>query len=99
MESIAQKKKNCKRYLPHEISTKIHAVETYRQTGDVAYICRKYHVSKASLMRWNKRYDGTRESLMPKSFAEPNIYTHSNIYAYYTHHHKESLILIFVYDK
>ena len=83
MESIAQKKKNCKRYLPHEISTKIHAVETYRQTGDVAYICRKYHVSKASLMRWYKRYDGTRESLMPKSHRphtpHPNAHTEEEI--------------------
>ena len=50
MEIITQKTQNSKRYLPHEISTKIHAVETYRQTGDVSYICRKYHVSKASLI-------------------------------------------------
>ncbi len=63
MESIAQKK----RYLPHEITTRIHSVETYRRTGDVAYVCRKYKISKASLMRWNKKYDGTRESLTDKS--------------------------------
>ena len=61
--SIAQKR----RYLPHEITTKIHSVETYRQTSDIGYVCRKYHVSKASLMRWNKRYDGTRESLAKRS--------------------------------
>ena len=83
MESIAQKSKNSKRYLQHEISTKIHAVETYRQTGDVKYICRKYHISKASLMRWNKRYDSTRESLMPKSHRphtpHPNMHTEQEI--------------------
>ncbi len=83
MNSIAQNEKNCKRYLPHELSTKLHAVETYRQTGDVSYICRKYHVSKASLMRWNKRYDGTRESLMPKSHRphtpHPNSHTEQEI--------------------
>ena len=28
---------------------------------------RRYHISKASLMRWNRLYDGTKESLMPKS--------------------------------
>lgn len=67
MESITQNAEKSKRYLPHEVSTKLHAVETYRKTGDAGYICRKYHVSKASLMRWNKRYDGTRESLKPKS--------------------------------
>ena len=56
-----------KRYCPHEIATKIHSVQTYRQTHDISYVCRKYKVSKASLMRWNKQYDGTKESLIPKS--------------------------------
>lgn len=56
-----------KRYCPHETATKIHAVELYRKEKDVSFVCRRYHISKASLMRWNKRYDGTRESLMPKS--------------------------------
>lgn len=63
MNSIAQNR----RYLPHEITTKVHAVETYRQTRDIRYVCRKYHVSKASLMRWNRRYDGTKETLINKS--------------------------------
>ena len=52
-----------KRYCPHQIITKLKAVELYRIDKDIDYVCRKYHVSKASLMRWNKRYDGTRESL------------------------------------
>ena len=56
-----------KRYCPHEISTKIHSVELYRQTKDISFVCRRYHISKASLMRWNKQYDGTKESLLPKS--------------------------------
>lgn len=63
MTIIAQKQ----RYLPHEITTRIHAVETYRRMGNVSYICRKYHISKASLMRWNKRYDGTKESIADRS--------------------------------
>ncbi|HZK21458.1 MAG TPA: DDE-type integrase/transposase/recombinase [Oscillospiraceae bacterium] len=75
MESITQNK----RYCPHEITTKIHSVETYRKTGDISYICRKYKISKASLMRWNKQYDGTRESLLPKSHKphtkHPNAHT------------------------
>lgn len=53
-----------KRYCPHEITTKVHSVERYRKTGDISYVCRKYKISKASLMRWNKAYDGTRESLI-----------------------------------
>lgn len=72
-----------KRYCPHEISTKIHSVETYRQTHDISYVCRKYKVSKASLMRWNKLYDGTKESLMPKSHrplsAHPKAHTEQEL--------------------
>lgn len=79
MKSIAQNK----RYLPHEIATRIHSVETYRQTGDVKYICRKYKISKASLMRWNKRYDGTRESLEDRSHRphsqHPNAHTEEEL--------------------
>lgn len=72
-----------RRYLPHEISTKIHAVETYRTTKDISYVCRKYKISKASLMRWNRLYDGTRESLQPKSHRphrpHPNAHTEQEL--------------------
>ena len=68
-----------KRYCPHEINTKMHSVETYRFTKDVLYVCRKYKVSKASLMRWNKAYDGTKQSLFIKSHkplsSHPNAHT------------------------
>ena len=83
MESITQDAEKSKRYLPHEISTKVHAVEAYRKEADVSYVCRKYHISKASLMRRNKLYDGTRESLAPKSHrphkAHPNAHTEQGI--------------------
>ena len=52
-----------KRYLPHEISTKVQSVQLYRRTKDISFVCRRYHISKASLMRWNKLYDGTKASL------------------------------------
>lgn len=75
MDSISQ----VKRYLPHEITTKIGAVKLYRKTKDIGFVCRRYHISKASLMRWNKRYDGTKESLMAKSHRphtpHPNAHT------------------------
>lgn len=71
------------RYIPHQISTRIHAVKTYRQYGDVSHTCRKYKISKSSLMRWNKRYDGTKESLMDKSHrphtVHPNAHTKEEI--------------------
>lgn len=62
--SISQ---NSKRYLPHDIKTRENAVKTYRNNGDIEYTCRKYHISRISLWRWNKAYDGTKESLGDKS--------------------------------
>lgn len=56
-----------KRYLPHEFLTRKHSVLLYRSTRDIDFVCRRYHISKSSLMRWNKRYDGTDVSLMDKS--------------------------------
>ena len=46
--------KNKKRYLPHEINTRKYAVEMYRNCGDIDYVCRKYHILRTSLWRWNK---------------------------------------------
>lgn len=63
MNSITQ----TQRYLPHEISTRFYAVNLYRSGQSVAFVCRRYHISKSSLMRWNKRFDGTKESLMDHS--------------------------------
>ena len=42
MDSITQNK----RYLPHENSTKINSVKLYRQTKDIGFVCRRYHISK-----------------------------------------------------
>ena len=39
----------------------------YRNCNDIGYVCRKYHISRTSLWRWNKKYDGSRESLEDKS--------------------------------
>ena len=79
MNSITQNK----RYCPHEISTKEYSVKLYRQTKDISFVCRRYKISKASLMRWNKQYDGTRESLFnrthkPKS-KHPNAHTEEEL--------------------
>ena len=64
---ITQNQKNIKRYLPHEIKTRENAVKMYRNCNDIGYVCRKYHISRTSLWRWNKKYDGSRESLEDKS--------------------------------
>lgn len=67
------------RFLPHELITRFHAVKLYRSGYSVAVVCRRYHISKSSLMRWNKLYDGTRQSLLDKSHRphtpHPNSHT------------------------
>ena len=50
MDSITQNNenehRNLKRYLPHDINTKYHAVLMYLNNSDVEYTCRKYHISR-----------------------------------------------------
>ena len=80
MKSISQINK---RYLPHELKTRIHAVETYRNGNSIDYVCRKYHISRISLLRWDKKYNGTPESLMYKLYRpisrHPNAHTDEEI--------------------
>ena len=80
MKSISQINK---RYPPHELKTRTYAVETYRNGNSIDYVCRKYHISRISLWRWDKKYDGTTESLMDKSHRpisrHPNAYTDEEI--------------------
>ena len=80
MDIITQKNKNTKRYLPHELKTREYAVKMYRNCGDIGFVCRKYHISRTSLYRWNKRYDGTDESLIDKSHKPntPHPTTHTD---------------------
>lgn len=80
MNSIITQKQ---RYLPHTLETKYHAVKTYRTGCSIKFVCRKYKVSKASLMRWNKRFDGTKASLIDRSHRphsqHPNAHTETEI--------------------
>lgn len=71
------------RYLPHQLNTKFYAVKLYRTGVGVDFVCRRYHISKSSLMRWNKKFDGTRESLADKSHRpkspHPNSHTEQEL--------------------
>ena len=62
---------------------RIHIVETYRNGNSIDYVCRKYHISGISLWRWDKKYDGTPESLLDKSHRpisrHPNAHTDEEI--------------------
>ena len=89
MNSITQNK----RYCPHQLKTRIYAVKLYRRTRDIDFVLRRYHISKSSLMRWNKRYDGTKESLMDKSHRpktpHPNAHTDEEI-AWIKNYHRRN---------
>lgn len=67
-----------KRYLPHDLNTKFHAVITFRNGNDIDFVCRKYHCSRSSLWRWNKKYDDHKESLIDKSHRLLSKHPHSH---------------------
>lgn len=83
MNIIKENNEKIKRYLPHELKTRENAVKTYRNGNSIDYVCRKYHISRMSLYRWNKMYDGTKESLTDKSHKpmsnHPNAHTNEEI--------------------
>jgi hypothetical protein len=39
------------RYYPHDLNTKYYDVNLYRNGNPVSFVCRRYKISKASLMR------------------------------------------------
>ena len=83
MNIINESNEKGKRYLPHELKTRLNAVLTYRGGNSIDYVCRKYHISRVSLYRWNKAYNGTKESLIDKSHKplskHPNAHTDEEI--------------------
>ena len=68
---------------PHLLATKYHAVLLFRRWNDAKLVCRRYHISRASLYRWNKRFDGTKESLRDGSHRplsqHPNAHSETEI--------------------
>ena len=75
MNSISQ----MKRYYPHDLNTKFYAINLYRGGHSISFVCRRYKISKASLMRWNRKFDGTKDSLLNQSHRphsnHPNAHT------------------------
>jgi transposase InsO family protein len=72
------------KYLPHDLNTRFFSCKTYSSKNySIKDICRKYHVSKSSLMRWMKQFDGTKESLVDKpktpKTVHPNAHTAKEI--------------------
>ena len=50
------------RSIPHTLETRLATVKIYRNKNSINFIRRRYKVSKAFLIRWNKKYDGTKVS-------------------------------------
>ena len=71
-------------HYPHSLNTKFYAVLLYRNGNPISFVCRRYKCSKASLMRWNKKFDGSKESLIDKSHKplspHPNSHTEQELY-------------------
>lgn len=86
------------RYLPHEINTKFYAVKLYRTGVGVSFVCRRYHISKSSLLRWNKKFDGTKESLLNKSHRphskHPNAHTDEELKWIHDYHRRNPKISV-----
>ena len=46
---------------------KVKIIKMYRNNSSIKFITSRYGISKATLMRWNKLFDGTYDSLENKS--------------------------------
>lgn len=70
---------HARRYLPHELITRLKTVELLRSGENISIIVRRYHVSRTSLWRWLRRFDGTSASLEDRSHRpkspHPNAHT------------------------
>jgi transposase InsO family protein len=67
------------RFLPHEVITRFYACKLYSQHNvSVAFVTRRYKISKASLMRWMKRFDGTKDSLVDTSHRPHSVHPNSH---------------------
>ena len=75
---ITENIEKTQRYIPHTLQTRIAAVKTYRNGNSIRFVCRRYKISKASLLRWNKKYDGTKESLIDKSHRPHSIHPNAH---------------------
>jgi len=67
-----------RRYLPHEVITREKSVELANAGEELQIIVRRYKISRSSLWRWRKRYDGSRESLLDHSHRPKSRHPHAH---------------------
>lgn len=79
MNIIYENKRKSESYLPHELNTKCYTILSYRNGNKTTYVYWKYHIPKATLSRWNRKFDGTEDSLIDESYKplspHPNSHT------------------------
>lgn len=51
-------------HYPHSLNTKYYAILLYINENSISFVCRKYKYFKEILMRRNKKFDGTKDSLI-----------------------------------
>ena len=61
------------RYLPHTIDTRLYAIKLYRGDSFVQFVCRKYHISKASLMHRTNDFTESETRLIDQSALTPTL--------------------------
>ncbi len=68
-------------YMVFDVEKKIEIVNLYRSSKDISlkFICDNFGVSRATLMRWNRQYDGTKESLENKAHLPKSRMVDTNI--------------------
>ena len=71
------------RYLPYDLTTKYHVVKYFLKGTPINFLIRKYKVSRASIYRWVKLFNGHENSLIPKSHRalspHPNAHSQTEI--------------------
>ena len=74
MKIVAQEKKNSKRYLPHPVSTKEGAVKLYRQTKEIDFILRRYHIGLFDIPTEQELLKAVEELQNHKELKEKSAY-------------------------
>ncbi len=88
-------------HYPHSLNTKHYAVLLYKNRNPISFVCRRYKCSKVSVMRWNKKFDGTKNLLIYKSHKplskHPNAHTDEELSSYSTIDFVKRAIVYFGY--
>ena len=52
---ITENLQNTQRLIPHTLVTRLVTVKIYRNNNSIDFICKRYKISKGSLLRWYRK--------------------------------------------